>query len=285
MQSDRPDPGADQLDDAVFEGGRHPPDLPLAPLLQHDVQPGGVGGGLAGRRDDRDLSRGGPPALGVRSFVDQNDPAPPRLQGFLAGPADDEHPVLFFVLIAGVGEPIGEVPIVGKENQPLAVSIEPADRKQPRLQRNQAASGRPLVSPVGRVGGQMVRGLVQGDGDALRLVLERLAIDQEVVYRRVGPVSQDGQPAIERDPAIPDDLFTRPAGTQPGARHQLLQPFATRHRTIPPLARATPAANPAQSAAKRRAWCHRAPAGPRFPGGRPVLKAPCSTGCGSPHQS
>jgi hypothetical protein len=187
--------------------------------MQHDGQPGGVGGGPAGRPDDRDLSRGGPPTLGVPSFVDQNDPAPPGVQGLLAGPADDEHAVLFFVLIARVGEPIGEVSIVGKENQPLAVSIEPAYRKQPLLKRNQTASGRPFVSPVGRVGGQKVRRLVQGDRDALRLVPERLAIDPDLVYSRVGPVSQDGQPAVERDTAIPDDLFARPAGTQPGARH------------------------------------------------------------------
>jgi hypothetical protein len=62
-----------------------------------------------------------------------------------------------------------------------------------------------------------------------RRVAERLAVDLDVVDRRVGGVAEPGDPAVEPDATVSDELLGAPSRYEPGPGDELLEAL-TRHR-------------------------------------------------------
>lgn len=119
----------------MADGRGHVADLPLLARVQHDPQPrrgdgGPVADGDAPRgqggfgRQELDLGRGQ-----QRPFDDHARPQ--RGQRLGRGHVLHLHQVGLGQLVPGVGEPVDQVAVVGEQQQPLAVVIQPAGRVDP----------------------------------------------------------------------------------------------------------------------------------------------------------
>ena len=71
-------------------------------------------------------------------------------QGAARRRALDLGQVLLLDAEDGMGEPVGELAVVGEQQQPLGVGVEAADREDPGLGRHQVDHGRPALRVVGR---------------------------------------------------------------------------------------------------------------------------------------
>ena len=116
-----------------------------------------IGTGRSGRRglglEQLDLG-------GTRRAVAQHDPAPERLEGLGIGNPLDLDEIRPGVLVPRVGEPVGQRAVVGQEEQPFAVAIEPADRVDAR-DAHEVLEGRPALG-VGELAEDVV-GLEEGE--------------------------------------------------------------------------------------------------------------------------
>jgi hypothetical protein len=118
----------------IAEQARHFTNLPFAAFAQHHTRPGALSGLLdqlnPGRR---------------RQFAVQLNPGAPLAQRFLVKRAIKQHSILFFDFKLWMGQVMGQLTIIGKQDQPLTVNIKPPNRKNPRWQIDEIEHRRSLL--------------------------------------------------------------------------------------------------------------------------------------------
>ena len=127
----------------------------------------------------------------------QNHRLPQRILP-LTGMAPDPNPVTLIHLMAGMGQSLAEVPVVGKQEQPLGIHIQPAHRPDPASTAGHQ-SGRirpPLLVPERR---HNTPWLIQHDVHQLPGRRQRPAIQGNDLNGGVGLVSQARHPAVHLD--------------------------------------------------------------------------------------
>lgn len=151
----------------MASGRGHVADLPFLAFAQHHPQPGGgdgrlVANGDAARgqigfgRQQFDVSRG-------QQLAFDGDPLAQRGHGRGRRHVLHLDEVGFGQLVAGVGQPVGQVAIVGEHQQPFAVPIQSAGREDAR--------GRHDVSHGGPA-----RGIGDVAQNAVRLEKQQVAV-------------------------------------------------------------------------------------------------------------
>ncbi len=131
-QTKRADGDAHQAQGRMAGGRGHVADLPLLALVQHDPQPRGRDGGPvadgdAARRQIRFHGQQLDPGRGQQLTL-HGHARPQRGQGFGRGDVFHLDEIDLGQLVARVGQPVGQVAVVGEQQQPLAVVIQPAGR-------------------------------------------------------------------------------------------------------------------------------------------------------------
>jgi hypothetical protein len=105
----------------IPQRARHFTDLALASLAQHNPRPGT----FISRLDQID-----PGWCSWRTIEPHaGTPLPQRLS---IQRAIQQHPILFFYFKAWMGKMVRELAIVGEQNQPFTINIQPSNRKHPR---------------------------------------------------------------------------------------------------------------------------------------------------------
>ena len=131
--------------------------------------------------------------------------------------------------VARMSQTMSEVAVVGEQKRSRRVDIEPADRHDARLGRDEVDDGSSSLRVAG--GRDDTHGLVQEDvGERLALDLAAVDLDDVVpTHDRV----QLARASVHRHPAGADELVRTPAGSHPGAREEGVEA----HSTILPPAR------------------------------------------------
>lgn len=169
-------------------------DLALAAFAQHYPQPGA----FARRFDDVDM--GGCSAVSVF----QDNAAPPGSQLLVIRPVRNQDAVFLLVAVARVGQQVGQIAVVGEQDQAFAIYIQAADRVKTHRQIDEIDHG--LASIIGRLSSrENIAGFVDGDVCRRLRGVHRVAIHIDPVAYGVGFTAQDG--------ALPVDGHT-PGGDQ-----------------------------------------------------------------------
>lgn len=154
--------------------------------------------------------------------VDRHPVADP-LQCLLARPREGQDVVLLVELVAGVHHPVGDIAVVGQEQEPLGVAVEPADRKD-ALPHVDEVHDRPPVALVAD-GRDVAAWLVEQDVPGL-LGSEELAVDPEEGGAGIDLGAELGDDlAVDRDPPGANHLLGGAARSHPAGRHHALQAF------------------------------------------------------------
>jgi hypothetical protein len=154
----------------------------------------------------------------------------------LAGRPGDADEIGLADAVARVGEPVGEFPVVGDDDQALARSVEAAHGKHPFFRGNQVDDAQPAAGIV--VGGDDAGGLVDGKVQALGTA-ERLAIDADFVLERIDAGAQLGDHlAIDLDAPLADQLVAIAPAADASSRQHLLEPLGAGRPASIPLGRA-----------------------------------------------
>ena len=174
---DRADAGPHQTDHRVPDDLAHAPDLAVAALVDDDAQ--------AVRLHEGHLGRGGESVVELDPLAEAT-----HLGG--SGDAGHDGQVLLLDPVAGVGQAVGQVPVVGQHQQPLGVDVEAADGKDPGVAGHQVDHGGPALG-VGRRGDHPRRLVEQ--------VVHQAGPDREghaVDGRRRRPPRRPGDPVRRR---------------------------------------------------------------------------------------
>ena len=184
-EPDGTDCGPGQPFHVQMEIGRHPPDLPVLPFAEDEVVTAGL---------DRPDGAGPEDITVVRhpAFSELAD----RFRGELAGEAD---PVGFLHFITGMRQPGDEIAVVGKQDQPFAVLVQPPGGNQPGEFR--------LRDEVDRFFGRVpvfqradiTPGLVQHDVVFFRPGFDRFSVEFHKVARHDPLAAAFRGPAVDRD--------------------------------------------------------------------------------------
>ena len=190
--------------------------------------------------------------------------------------ATHRHGVLAFHAMAGMEHRVRPRPVVGEQDQALAVLVEPAHRIEPgvagEIARDDLDDGARGM-PIARGGGHAGR-LVQDDVDETRRGgAQRPAIHDDGLCGRVDLLAQLGRSAVDGDPSRRDELIrTAPGGDSRRGEH--LRDALRRHQPAGSVASSSAPAEPAAiampsppSSAAAPPRPHRAAAAPR--GGEP----------------
>ena len=201
---ERADPGAHEAGHGVADGLAHPPDLAVAALVDRDPQHARarlrhLRRRRSGRRRARRRRAGAASAPG------------------LTGPPSTVARYSLSTPWRGVGDAVGQLAVVGQQQQALGVGVEPADREHPRLGRHELDDGRPAVGVLGRrddAGAACSAGSGRGPGfDA-----DRRAVDLDEVGVGVDPPAEHGDLAVDRHPAGGDQVLADPPAAPAAAR-------------------------------------------------------------------
>lgn len=112
------------------------------------------------------------------------------------------------MLVAGMGQLVGQVAVVSEQHQPFAVQIKPSNRVEMSLQRNQLPCGWMLAADI--FIGDDARRLVEEDVVIGVRHAEALTIHSDVVYNRVSAHADGCHLPVHRHPPLLDNLFTGP---------------------------------------------------------------------------
>jgi hypothetical protein len=201
-EADQPRHGvAEMLEDAAH--------LAVAPLAQPHLEPG-IAALLA-------LELGGDRPVG--DAVD-GDPLGERLQPIRLDDAVDAHLVAAQPAGRRQLEPPRQRAVIGEQQQPLGIEIEPSDRDDARQSRRQLVEDRRPVLLVAMRRHQPGR-LVIAPEPRRRRLGERLAVDLDVARRRHGDcrAGQDG--AVDAHAAFGDPALGIAPRAEPGPCHHL----------------------------------------------------------------
>ena len=125
-----------------------------------------------------------------------------------------------------VGEPVGEVAVVGEEQETLGVGVEAADGEHARLVGHELDDRAPALRIVrrGHHPGRLVEEVVHEVGGGRYPD----AVDLDAVALRVDPAPQLGHLAVDGDAAVLDELLAHPPAAEAGTGEDLLEPLALR---------------------------------------------------------
>ena len=122
-----------------------------------------------------------------------------------------------------MSQQVGQLAVVGDEDQSFAHPVEPTDGKQPLVAGNEIDHSRSSRGIV--VGGDGADRLVEHVDDPLRM-RQSLTIDPDLLTKRIDPGSQFGDDlAIDFDAALSDQLLAAAAAPEAGGGQHLLQPL------------------------------------------------------------
>jgi len=192
----------------VPDGFAHATNLAISALVDGDAKGAG--------RHHRHLRRCRDSILELDTAPEAGDVAGRRL-------TLDLGQVLLVDAEGGVCESVGEVAVVGQEQEPFGVRVEPADREDPGLVGDQIDDGGPPVG-VARGGDDPGR-LVQQVVDEVGRRRDRNAVDLDSLGLGVDPPAQLGNFPVDGDPAVVDELLARPPAPIAGPGENLLQPL------------------------------------------------------------
>ena len=115
-----------------------------------------------------------------------------------------------------MGEPVGELAVVGEDEQTLSHQVEAADRKDARLGRNEAGDGGPSLRVVR--GGDDSGGLVQEVVDEIGSHPHDHAVNLHQCPGRIDASAQPRHGAVDPHPPVRDQGFAgaATAETAPG---------------------------------------------------------------------
>ena len=162
-----------ELVDLVAEPRQHPANLAILALVEDHFQDGTQ---LVLRADVH--------PLGVHFSLGQRDAPANLVEQLLGRHACHLHEIFLFHAVAGMGEKVGQCPVVGDEDQPLAHAVEPADGKQPLLARHEVDHTGPAVGI--EVGGHHAHRLIEHVDDPLR-VGQFLTVHPHLGLERIDP--------------------------------------------------------------------------------------------------
>ena len=112
------DASADDLDDRQTDAHPQLAYLAFTTFTQGDIQPSA----FAMMLDEANIS-----ALGFVTILEHNT-VTPGSQLLLARVASDQYPVFLLMAVAGMGQALGKVSIIGEQDQAFAVDIQSTDR-------------------------------------------------------------------------------------------------------------------------------------------------------------
>ncbi len=113
--------------------------LAIAAFAHHHPNPRAVGGPLQYFDPRRH-----------RQLAVKLDALTPAAQIFGGRGAIKQHPILFFDLKARMCQPKCQVAVVGQQDQPFAIGIQPTNRKEPLIARHQSHNGGPAMRVIRR---------------------------------------------------------------------------------------------------------------------------------------
>ena len=158
--------------------------------------------------------------LGHHPVTLDDDPVADPLQRLLARPRQREDVVLLVELIPRMHHPVGDVAVVGQEQQPLGVAVQPPDGKDTLGHVDEVHDRAPvaLIANGGDVAARLVEEKI-----ANRLGSKQLAVDPNLSRARVdlGPKLGDDL-AVHRHPPGPNHLLRRAARSRAASRHHTL---------------------------------------------------------------
>jgi hypothetical protein len=141
------------------------------------------------------------------------------------GHAGDLHFVNLFDAVAGVRELVGQLTVVGNDNQPLARQVESADVEHPpHAGGQQVDHPRPAcrIASGRDYAGWLVNGEVLQLGPR-----QRLAVDADFLPSAINAGAQLGDDlAVDLDAALGDELLALAAAGDAGGSEHFLEAFA-----------------------------------------------------------
>ena len=184
----------------------HPAHQPVASLADGDAQQSG--------RDQRHSGRRSRPVVEHHALTQGPD------RGRLRRP---RHVGQVFLLDAErrMGEPVGEIAVVGEDQQTLGHQVEATDRKDARLGGNEAGDGRPSLRVVR--GGDHPGGLVEEVVNEIGPHAHDHAVDLDHCQGRIHARPQPGHRAVDPHPPVRDQLLAGAAAAETAAGQNLLQ--------------------------------------------------------------
>ena len=201
-----------QTQHLVADAGQHAADFAVFTFVQHHDHVGAVAP-LAFDLDRLDLAE----------TIGQVNAAFELREAGLLGFAGDADQVGLFDAVTRMSQPVGELAIVGHQDQSFAVAIEAADRENSLLGRDQVDDAHPAAGV--EVGRDDAHRLVDGEVHPLRLA-DRLTIDADLVLQRIDLGAELGHHlAIDFDPTFADQFFTIASAADAGGGEHLLQAF------------------------------------------------------------
>jgi hypothetical protein len=148
------------------------------------------------------------------------------VERLIAGLAADLDKIDLGHLVGGAGEQVGEVAVVGHQQQALALVVEAADGEDARLAGKELHHRRATlrVAGGGDVAFRLVEHRIAEAIGALARLGQQLAVDADVIESGVGFASElDDRLAVDLDASFSDQLLGLAAGGDSGRGDDLLQ--------------------------------------------------------------
>ena len=199
---DRADPRPHQSRHRMADRLAHPADLAIAALVDRDPQHAGARLGH--------LGRGRGPSSSVTPSRRR------RIAPAATGPPVDSGQVFLVEPVARVGDAVGQLAVVGEQQQALRVGVEAADGEHPRLGGDQLDDRGAAVRVAGRR--DDAAWLVQQVVDEPGLGADRRTVDLDEVDLRVDAAAEHGHVAVDRHPAVGDQLLAHPPAAEAAPR-------------------------------------------------------------------
>ncbi len=134
-----------------------------------------------------------------------------KLPLFAGAEARDPQAVDLVHLAPGVGQTVGQIPVVGHQKQALGELIEPAHGIEPgAVRRQKLRDVLPALLVFER--GDVAAWLIEHQGQRPVHAGQRLALHQNGLAVRVGPVAEVRGLAVDQDKAASDQLLGLAAG-------------------------------------------------------------------------
>jgi NDP-sugar pyrophosphorylase family protein len=201
---------ADQAQNLIAKLLGHLTDLALAAFVQHHTHPHAI---LAAIKHIDPSRRGG--------HTIHQHAAAPFSNRIGRGHLIEQRAIFFFDLIAGVRQPLGQLAVVGHQQQTFAIVIQPTNREEPLWQINQLDHGGPALRIVG--GGHDAGRLIQHDIRARADLPNWPAVDNDLVLLGVDACARHKHNlAVHRHTAGADKLLAiTPRGDAGTCQHLL----------------------------------------------------------------
>ena len=215
------DPGAVQLENRMAEDAQDPADLPVPSAPEGDPQPRAALRFRAVRETGDDLDLVEP-----QSFAIDPDTALRPLEHIFSGKPADGGVVGLRQPVAGMRDPLRQLPVIGQQHESGAVAIEPADRNQRAERVREQVHHGGTASRV-RAGREVSDGLVQNQvAPRLAQPPEARPVHPDVVERgvRTHPGNLHHL-TVHGDAALGDHPLRAAPRRDPRGRDQLLEPL------------------------------------------------------------